>query len=77
MLYELCFFINTVLEDKGFKQYSGVAEGIRSMFNAIENIVRFCEDNASNSSVKIDKEKIDVKSHMFKKKLKQIVEKIK
>lgn len=47
------------------------------MFNAIENIVRFCEDNASNSSVKIDKEKIDVKSHMFKKKLKQIVEKIK
>lgn len=56
-------------EDIGFADY-GVKSDLRDMFNAIEDIIKVCEESGESGA------KMDLKSHMFKKKLKPLLDKI-
>lgn len=56
-------------DDIGFDQY-GVKTDLRLMFSAIQNLIAIVENNQNMS-------KIDLKSNLYKKKLKPLLDRIK
>lgn len=67
LVYELLIFISQVITDDAFIDYQ-VTKDIIDMFHIIKDLIKACEE--------ISECKIDLKSHMFKKKVQPLISNI-
>ena len=70
LVLELLNFINLISEDKGFEEYDAKAD-LQDLSISIEGLIGMCDEGGKQMG------RIDLNSHLFKKKVKPLMDKIK